>query len=458
MRFPFTVAEEIFVFGDRPSQPQTGCIELHVTGTLDEQRLRDAVAAAVMLHPMAQARQASARRGLRPSEWEIADTRRMNLNGVVRVMAADDDDEMPAIRARFSGEPISLGVPPALRLLLIHRPAGDSLIFKWHHSIADGIGAIRFLISVRRAYVDAPDPIPDVDPIAVRDVTIATSAEEPARRAGAAPAEKRAERPLKMRDLPTLVAPENPASQPGYGIHYAELSIKEIQLEDLRARLPAVGVNDVLIGALHLAITEWNRMHGEASGRIIVLMPVSLRPAAWLREVVANVVGHGVVVTTADQRADRFTLMDVICRQTRTLRDNSLSAALNRPRWARRIAPLVLALLSLRPLSRRQQVAAFLSNVGRMRGLADFGPAGAVTMLTGTMPASMPPGLALTTGRFNDSMQIGLRHNRLLLDDAAATRFLRLYLDEVRYLCAGVAIGSEHEMERRVHAAMAAHA
>lgn len=436
MGIPFTVSEEIFDYGDVPTQPQTGCVEIRVTGSIDEQRLRDALAEAITRHPMARAKKVSGRRGLRPPEWELVDAPELDLSETVSVLPAGDDEAMRTIRSRFSNERVSLSAPPPLRLLLVRRAAGDTLIFKWHHAMADGIGGIRFLRSLVRAYDGTADPIPDVDPIQARDTVVTDEPPEPVEGERPAPV-------TRVREIPSLIAPENPSDVPGYGIHLLVLDGSAVELKDLRAHRPSASVNDVLIGALHLAIADWNSMHGEETGRVIVLMPVSLRPAAWLREVVANIVGHGVVTTTAEQRADRFALMDVVAGQTRYLRAHSAGALLQRRPWLRRVAPFLLVVLSRPWISRRRQAAAMMSNVGRVRTFGDMGDAGAVVGFDGSMPAPMPPGVAIAAARYNDTFRIGLRYNRQLFDDAAAERFLDLYVDEITFLCTGAAIGGE---------------
>lgn len=431
MGIPFTVAEEILDYADVPAQPQTGCVEIRVTGSIDERRLGDALAIAIALHPMARASKAIGRRGLRPPEWELSEASRLSTANVIRVCAVEDDDQLIDVRDHFVNEQIHLSEPPPLRLLLVRRPGGDTLMFKWHHAMADGIGGIRFLRSITRAYAGAADPVPDVDPVLTRDAVVTD--ELPSLADG-----ERPPKATRVRDIPSLIAPDGSPEGAGYGVVQYVLDGSAIDLRDLRMRRASTSANDVLIGALHLAIADWNRQHDEVAGRIIVLMPVSLRPAAWLRDVVANVVGHGVVTTTADQRRDRFALMEEVSRQAHYLRAHSAGALLQRRPWLRRVAPLLLLILGRPIFSRRRQAAAMMSNVGRVRSFGELGPAGHVVGFDGSMPAPMPPGLAIAVARYSDSIRIGLRYHRQLFDRAAAERFLRLYVDEIRHLCTGV--------------------
>lgn len=426
MRFPFTVTEEILAYGNRPTQPQNACIELRVTGTIDADRLREAVARATAIHPMARASRVAMRRRLRPPMWEVPDGETLDLSHVIRVTEADTDDDLARIRGEFTSELIDLGRAPAVRLLIVRRSGGDSLLYIWHHAMADGMGGIRFLRSIARAYAGDPDPIPDVDPVEARilrsaEVDATSAAEQPPGTA-------------QTRDVPSLVMSDGARDEPGYGMCYESVDLADIDLhayDDLDVR---VSVNDILLAALHLTIEEWNRLHGGSAGKIIVLTPVSLRPAAWMHEVVANVVGHGVVVTTADQRADRNELLTVTTQQTRHLRTHAAAAFRSRPDWIRQFDPFFILILSQRPFRRRREAAALLSNVGRLRGFDRLGAAGDIVELWGSTPASMPPGLGIGIVRWKDQLHLSLRYRHALFDCAAAARFLRLLADQARAL------------------------
>src|SRR4051812_17466004 len=64
-RYRMNVVEELFAL-DHPDEPPTMHLELRVAGSLDEGKLREAVAFAVATHPMTQARQVAGRFLLRP--------------------------------------------------------------------------------------------------------------------------------------------------------------------------------------------------------------------------------------------------------------------------------------------------------------------------------------------------------------------------------------------------------
>ncbi|MCO5176887.1 MAG: hypothetical protein M9890_07975 [Thermomicrobiales bacterium] len=426
MRFPFIVTEEILAFGNRPSQPQNACIELRVSGTIDEDRLRDAVVRATGIHPMARAARVARRRRLSPPMWEVQESGSLDISHVIRVAEADGEDDMQRLRGEFTSELIDLERPPAVRLLIVRRVGGDSLLYIWHHAMADGMGGIRFLRSIVRAYADQSDPIPDVDPI---DARILRTDGDPSELDSDSSAS-----PPRTRDIPSLVLSNGAHDEPGYGMCYEAIELDDIDLHDYDGLEHRVTVNDILLAALHLTIDEWNRLHGGSTGKLIVLTPISLRPPEWMHEVVANVVGHGVIVTTADQRADRHALLATTTQQTRHMRTHAAAAFKSRPDWVRQFDPLLIFIFTRRPFRRRREAAALISNVGRLRGFEEFGSAGDVVELWGSTPASMPPGLGIGIVRWKDRLHISIRYRHALFDAAAAARFLRLFADQTRAL------------------------
>lgn len=422
MRTPFTLAEEILDRGDRPSQPQVPGFEIRVSGSIDVHRLRDAVAQAVSLHPMARARKARRRRFLRPPEWEIADAASLDLTLAVRSADASSEQEMSAIRARFYSAPISLSRPPAVRLLVVRRAGGDSLCLKWHHAIADGVGGLRLLQSIARAYTGIDDPIPALDPITARAAARSNNH-------GSQTRPDDHERESLVGEPTTLVAPEPDRAPGGYGVHHLTLDADAVDLRGVRGVVPTASVNDVLIAALHKTIEAWNAEHGRGSGRIIVMVPANNRPVKWLHEVVANVVRLDVVTTTDEQRAGIAPLLESVVAQTRSLKRPG--GVVVRSGWRRRLAPVLLLVATIPAVSRRRQAAALLSTMGRIKRPPDFGPAGHAIEFWGFTPIPMPPGLGVGVVGLGDRYHVAFCYRRILLDATACERFATIYEREL---------------------------
>ncbi len=423
MRVRFTIAEEILDIGDRPHQPQVPGFEVRVSGSIDADRLRDAVAAAVVPHPMARAWKATNRRLARPPEWEIADASAIDFGPVVESVESASDAEMAGIRSRFYSTPITLKRAPAVRLLVVRRAGGDSLCVKWHHAIADGIGGLRLLQSIARAYADEPDPAPVVDALTARSSAHASRQ--------AAPATARAtDRRDWIGDPTTLVAPEPDRVEHGYGVHHLTVPAGLIDLRHARSDVESVSLNDVFIAVLHRSIEAWNASHGRPSGRVIVMVPGNKRPARWLHDVVANVVRLDTVTTTAEQRAGRVALLETVVDQTRDLKRRGGGDA-RRTGWRRRLAPVLLLLATVPAISRRRQAAALLSTMGRIKRVPDFGPAGSVVEFWGFTPIPMPPGLGVGIIGLGDTHHVAFCYRRSLFSPEACERFAGVFLREM---------------------------
>lgn len=223
-----------------------------------------------------------------------------------------------------------------------------------NHAAADGIGSLRVLCSIARAYAGQADPVPDVDPLTPRDPAAAFfpggGFGGPVRR-GLALLRELHEAAGKW----TRVAPEGGEDRPGYGFHRVALTAE--QTAAFVGGHPAgVTVHDLLLAALHLTVEEWNAEHRVSAGRIGVMMPVNLRPRAWWHEVVGNA------------RVQRLPL---------------------------RLRRALASLLSRDPFV----PTGVLSNLGRVDEPLSFGPeVGEVAEVWFSPPAKTPSGLAVGAG------------------------------------------------------------
>src|SRR5690349_14938122 len=165
-RAPLNILDELYLHLNRDDEPYSVHLEIKVDGRIDARRLTDAVHDAAALHPVARARLAQSRGTDVRYHWEIAD----DLENVpLEVVDCPDDGALECERRRALGTAPDLSSAPPFTLTLAHMDAGDSLILNLHHAAGDGIGAVRLLGSILRAYAGEEDPIPEVDPIEARD-------------------------------------------------------------------------------------------------------------------------------------------------------------------------------------------------------------------------------------------------------------------------------------------------
>src|SRR4051794_37144242 len=166
-RAQLNILDELYLHLHRDDEPWSVQLEVQAEGRIDEERLATAIRNAAALHPVARARLSDSRGTDIRYHWEIDD----ELSEVpLDVAECGEGSEVESARERALGTVPALDEAPPFALTLIHRPSGDSLILNIHHAAGDGIGALRLMGSILRAYAGEDDPIPDVDQVEARDI------------------------------------------------------------------------------------------------------------------------------------------------------------------------------------------------------------------------------------------------------------------------------------------------
>src|SRR5438874_1854317 len=157
--------DEMFMLFDQPATPVTVHLEARLEGRVEDDRLRGAITAAVARHPMARARLAPWRADATQYEWLVDDETQIDP---LRTVDAADPSDLNRRRDAFYSQAIGLSESPPFRVLLVHAAAGDVVMLSANHAACDGIGALRLLQSVLRAYAGVDDPAPDIGPADIR--------------------------------------------------------------------------------------------------------------------------------------------------------------------------------------------------------------------------------------------------------------------------------------------------
>ncbi len=422
-RVPFSEVDEAVYLLDNEVEPWSIQLEVRVSGTLDEDRLRSAVGEALARHPMARARKATSRLAERRFHWEI--TKVPDLDPLL-VVHCPDDDALAAARADLQSISIPLVESPPLRIRLVHYPDGDLVLLNVKHAAIDGFGAIRVLRSIARSYWGLPDPLPDLELEATRDLRESLAAKDTSERA-----RRFSMVADKLRDQvqpPARLAVDGGTEKPGYGFHHVSLSPEKTKA---LGAVEGGTVNDVLLAALHLAIAAWNDDHAVPSSRIGVLVPVNLRPKEWWEEMAGNFSLNVRVATKPAERESPQAVLEVMADQSNRIKKGGTGAALievlgglpSLPLWAKQSAAPVLAFSGSRLVD-----TALLSNVGELDEPPSFGPdAGETTEMWFSAPARMPLGLSMGTVTLGGRMHIAYRYRHPQFDMEAARRFAELY-------------------------------
>jgi NRPS condensation-like uncharacterized protein len=408
-----TEEDELFLRLDRPGEPWSVHAEVWVGGHLDPELLRAATGAAMERHPMARASLSGS--GEDPV-WQIADAAHPRT---LAVEECDGDDDLDSLRERLLSSTPALDAPPPFELTLARCPNRDALILNLNHGVGDGIGAFRLLASILRAYAGEADPVPDIDPLRMRDLR-----EFAGRRTVGDRIRRLRERSQIRAEHSGHAVTIAPArAHPGGvgGLHPFRLTPDQLERARARRRAPAT-FNDLLLAALAVSVRSWNDERGQTPGPILLTVPVNIRPPEWSAELIANLAATlGVSVPPAAQ-IDLDAAQLAVAERTQRLKSQDFAEMLASggviPVWLRRLIGPLLPAPSEEPAE-----TAILSNVGRPELPERLGPDLALEALWFSPPVRMPSGLALGVAASDRGLFATLRHGPELFDRDAAAEF-----------------------------------
>jgi NRPS condensation-like uncharacterized protein len=414
-----TEEDELFLRLDRPGEPWSVHAEVWVAGRLDPERLRSAIALATERHPMSRA---SLSAGDGDRFWEIADRVEAPLREVVDCAG---EAELDSLRERVLSSTPSLEAPPPFELVLARCPDRDVLILNLNHGVGDGIGAFRLLASILRAYTGEPDPIPDVDPLSMRDLR------EFAGRRTVGDRLKRIRERSQQGDQ-AAGAPVRIASAGGRpdgigGLRLSGLTPEQVEGARARRRAPAT-FNDLLLASLAVAVRSWNDEHGASPGPVVLTVPVNIRPPEWSGELIANLAATLAVSIPAEAQTDLDAAQLAVAQRTQRLKAQDFAEMLASggvlPVWLRGLlGPLLPA------TAEEAAEAPVVSNVGRPRLPERLGPDLPVEALWFSPPVRMPAGVAVGVAASDRGLFVTLRYGPELFDADGAESFAARFLE-----------------------------
>ncbi|MDQ3763652.1 MAG: condensation domain-containing protein [Actinomycetota bacterium] len=430
VRWPFCALDEASYHLDSVSEPWSVHLEVRLSGTVDEDRLRQAVGVSLARYPRARARATTARQQRADYEWEITSAPDVDPLDVV---VCSDDDVLQAARTDLQSLAVPLVTSPPLRIRLARHRKGDVVMLNLHHAAGDGIAALRLLRSIARAYAGRSDLVPPTPP---EEVEIpAPSGRWAQLRALVGELRHAASRSVHL-------VPSGGVDRPGYGLYH--LVLDTAQTAALSTKTDAgTTVNDLLLTGLHLALDSWNCEHGGAPGRLSVLMPVNLRPKSSWYEVFGNFTFMVPVVTRPEGRSDPTATVQTIRRRTRRIKDEHTPAAVVK----------LLDVLQHLPLQAKRSIArlaaskyviptAILSNLGRLDEGLDFGPELRASEVWFSPPTRMPMGLAVGAVTAEGRLHLVFRYRHPLFGPADVAAFADRYLAALDQIAAAAHVRS----------------
>jgi NRPS condensation-like uncharacterized protein len=410
------ILDELYMHLDRPDEPWGVHFEVELDYDVDDARLAEAVRAAAAIHPIARARLAEHRATDIRYSWEIED----ELEHVpLEIRRCGDDAELARAREQLFGFSPALDSAPPFELTLAHGPEHDSLMLNLHHAAGDGLGAARLMASILRAYEGEEDPFPPIDPLEVRDIGAlvgGVSLADRLRRGRAL-----VEHVSRFATAPTRIAPDggNP-DLAAYGFELMSLDADAV----VAKRSGNATVNDVLLGALGVAIRTWNERHEASVDRMALMMPVNLRPGEWRNDVIGNFASYVTVHLAADELDDLGQAIEATAERTKRIKQDGVAGLIVDLLEFPTVLPSAVKrrLQDLIPLTGNRVVdTAVLSNLGRLDAIPG------VRSVWFSPPGRMPLGASIGVATLGGELFVTLRYRHALFDSRAAADFAALY-------------------------------
>jgi len=425
---------------------------LTITGTVEPLGLRSALMAAVGRHPVLTS---MIRTGLLGQMRQIHDISGhdpltvSDLTGGHAWAAGDSDQAGTLFQKRLSqwmNRPLDPTKELPWRVLLLRRSETESsLVFTFHHSATDGLGALRFITEVIGRY---------------NGVTEESSARiEQHGDAGADElvALAQASRPgishFRLRMMAGLcyrfvVAPFSPngrtcraTSSPSPAIYFCQGTLNPYELRQIRSRAKAAGakVNDVLLAAGFRTIEQWNAVHGKPSRKISIMVPVDVGRATS-SPTEGNRVSFITVSTARRERADLEDLLRRVHQRTsHMLRNGMAFSIVYAVYFCCRFPPQVSKAVARFLLATRIYLDSILvTNVGVIwpEGSApvEAGRMGnaRITSVVVMPPVVSPMGVSLSAGTYNGYLHVALAYKTSHFSHTEARLLLNLFLHEMR--------------------------
>jgi NRPS condensation-like uncharacterized protein len=413
----FALADELTCYYDRPAEPANVHLEVRVPGRLDPALVGAAVSDALGPQPriMARRRPATWRRGY---QWEFPAPPRADF--VTNTEYASEED-LDGQRDAFLSCSPSLDLAPPLRFLHTSGSAGDFVMLNAHHAAFDGLSCLRLMRAVAAAYPPGSAPAEISTPTGHRRSSSNTDVPSVLNPGGARPERSGA----VVRIAPGAGGDRR---RPGYGAHLVTWDGLAVA-DSLRSA--GLSVNDLLIAALMVTISDWNQARGGGRGQIKITMPVGDKGQAGSAGRWANLSRLTTIAARVPPGATPADLVADVAGQTRAAKEHQ-GAQLDAGSRLLAAAPLpvtvkhVLLRTALRLAGRFVCDSSLISNLGVVEALA-FGAVPVAEVWFSTS-AHMPRGLSVGAVTAGGALRLTFRYRLALMSGADAAEFAGMYV------------------------------
>ncbi len=397
-------------------EPWTIHLEVRIDGQFDDERLRAAIRQAMVTHPIARAHLKPVKPATFRYFWLIPDE-----PGDVPLTIVSGEP-VAAVRDRVVSQAPDLTVS-TFTATAVHAGGGDYLLLVLHHAAGDGVAAYRLMTSILRNYSGEPDPVPDFDQVAVRNVR---------KLVGARGIKDRLQRTrLLGRHViisarrPARVEPQNGTPTAGYGCHPIFFTAEETQ-KIVANRPDGVTVNDLLLGGLAMTVRRWNDEREVKPRRVTITMPMNVRPPEWQYEVFGNFASYvSIRVMKKEQTGLADAAIGAHARTSVLKAHRAQGIIVDIAKMSRILPDKLKRMLADRPFVGDRAVdTTWLTNLGRLDA-----PGMKITELWFSPPGTVPMGATVGAVTVDGELSLTLRYRHPQFDAVAAAEFADLYRD-----------------------------
>ncbi|MBM3157046.1 MAG: DUF1298 domain-containing protein, partial [Chloroflexi bacterium] len=217
-------------------------------------------------------------------------------------------------------------------------------------------------------------------------------------------------------------------------------SINQAELNLIQSGAKAAGftVNDILLAACFRVVQKWNNLHGKATGKVSIMVPVNLGPESF-RDVISNQLSYVSLSASPQESSDPLVLLRKIRKDMRSMVENGapfimiyfLHFVSHLP------SPLLKALARLLMSVPVEVDTIMLANLGLIWPEAEREEqmgGSRIKDIAALNPVINPMELGITVHTNHGSLHVCLGYKTGRFSKEKAQQFLDMYLEEVRSL------------------------
>jgi len=441
---PLNCVDKSLLALDSANEPMLFRLILNLKGEIDSGRLNQAILSARQAHPVV-------RTMLRSRNWRLS--REIQEDSGKGVLSVADQAELQNTShenylSSWINQPFNIKEEFPVRVLLLRKDERESsLIFTFHHSVADGLGALLFMRKVIESYNGESSG----NSKSLGDTYINRKGDEllefaHSQRSKVGHYYRKMISSLFYRFVvaaflpPTRVFHDKRGQWEG--IHFRSENITSPEFEKIQSKSKSVGVtlNDIFLAACFRTVEKWNRLHGKISRRIRIMVPVNIAPETS-QGMVSNQVSFVSLSTKPEDRTDPAELLIRVSRNMAHMRKNGIAFSMVYFLYFCSRFPLAVmkAIARFFMITRTYVDTTVLSNLGVIWSAAsgvereETKMGGAeITTVECVVPAVTPMGMSICVNTYNENLNVCLIYRTSFFSDEKAQQFLDLYVEEIR--------------------------